>query len=136
MLKQHKEDIIATAIILRCNYNTKDPFLIAKRLGIEIVYVDVDKKILKGASYYSDTRKEIKLNSNYTPCQQRVICAHELGHIILEHTGKNYYKGADSQKEYCANLFAVALLFNKYSFNCELTDMSGYTLNLILEMNL
>lgn len=136
MKKEYKEEIIIAATVLRFYKNTRDPFVIARALGIDIVYCDVDLSVLKGYSYIGQERKEIKINSRYNFEKQKIICAHELGHIVLEHMGKTYYMDNDLEKEYCANLFAVALLFNNLDFNCSLMEMSNYTLQSILNLNL
>lgn len=133
MTKEEKEKIIIAANILRFHQNTRNPFIIAESLGINIVYCDIDFSILKGYSYNG---KKIKINSRYNDTEQKVICAHELGHFVSEHIGKTAFKDNDLEREYCANLFAVALLFNEFDFNCNLTEMSNYTLQSILDMNL
>lgn len=136
MKEAYKENIIIAATVLRFHNNTRDPFIIAKSQGIEIVYCDLDPAVMKGSSYYSETQKIIKINQNCNYNQQRIICAHELGHIILQHMGNAYYKDNDIEREYCANLFAVTLLFNNFDFNCDLTEIPGYALQLILDINL
>lgn len=132
---QDKENIIGTALLLRYTHNTKDPLEIAKRLNIKIVYTDVNFDLLPGKSYSGKTN-EIMINKNCTYMQKIIIGAHELGHIVLEHTGNTYYKDHDFDKEYCANLFAVALLFNRNTFKYDLTEMTSYMLSSILELNL
>lgn len=136
MTEECKENIIITATILRFYNNTRDPFTIAKAQGINIVYCDLDPKIMKGSSYYSEAKKEIRINKKYSYDKQKIICAHELGHIILKHMGNAYYKDNDLEREYCADLFAVTLLFNKFDFNCSLTELTSYELKLILDTNL
>lgn len=128
-----KEDIIATALLLRAQYNTRDPFIIAARMGINVIESDVEDR---GSSYYGKTIKEIRVSSKLDYDKQKVICAHELAHIIFKHTGKNYYKGKNEKREYCANLFAVALLFNWFDFNRNLTDLTNFDLLTTLGLNL
>ncbi len=132
---QDKENIIATALLLRYTYNTKDPFEIAKHLNIKISYTDVGIDKIQGKSYNGKTN-EIIINRKCTHIQKLIIGSHELGHIVLEHTGNAYYKDHNFEREDCANLFAVALLFNRYAFNCDLTEMTSYMLSSILEMNM
>ncbi len=130
-----KIDIINSALVLRQWQNTQDPFVIAKTMGIDIIYCDVDLSIMKGYSYYSKTKMEIKINSNISRRQQMSICAHELGHIIFRHTGKSYYKDDNLDREYCANLFAVAFLYlyNRYKYKNDIIDLSNYSLQTILD---
>lgn len=136
MTKECIENIIVTSTILRFHNNTRDPFVIAEKQGIKITYCDLDPAIIKGSSYYSETKKEIRINKNFSYDKQKIICAHELGHIILKHMGNAYYKDNDLEREYCANLFAVTLLFNNFDFNCSLTELTSYELQIILDTNL
>ena len=98
------------------DYNTKDPFKLAKKLDISIRYYILEdtkgfyKKIL--------TKKYIFINSELSEFEQRVVCAHELGHAIL-HSSKKFEFMLDrtslirkSRVEEEANLFASWLLFN------------------------
>lgn len=136
MTKECKKNIIIAANVLRFYNNTRDPFIIAKSQGIDIVYCDIDTTVMKGASYYSESTKIITINKNYNYDKQKVICAHELGHIVLKHMGNAYYKDNDLEREDCANLFAVTLLFNNFDFICDLTEIPSYALQQILDINL
>ncbi len=64
------------------------------------------------------TKKYIFINSELSEFEQRVVCAHELGHAIL-HSSKKFEFMLDrtslirkSRVEEEANLFASWLLFN------------------------
>lgn len=133
-----KIDIIDSALVLRQWKNTKDPFVIADAMKIEIIYCDVNLSVMEGYSYYSKTKMEIKINSNIRKQKQISVCAHELGHIIFKHTGKSYYKEInlkEGEKEYCANLFAVAFLYlyNRYKYKSDIIYLSNYSLQTILD---
>jgi len=132
-----KIDIINSALVLRQWKNTQDPFVIAKAMGIDIIYCDVGLSVMKGYGYYGKTTKEIKINSNISRKQQISICAHELGHIVFEHTGKSYYKDNNIDREYCANLFAVSFLYlyNRYKYMNDIINLSNFELQNILERN-
>lgn len=136
MKKELLEKIIDASVIYRCFTNSRDPFVIAKALGIDIYFLDYDFSVLRGCSYFSKNIKEIKINAKYGDVERKIICAHELGHYVADHIGRNEFKGANPDKEHCANLFAVALLFDWSEFNCRLTDMSSYALQSILDKNL
>lgn len=95
-------------------YRTRNPFKLAKSLGIIVKFVDLGevrglfKKILK--------RKYIFINSNLSEFDQRIVCCHELGHAIL-HSSSEYQFLIDntsllrrSRLEDEANLFASYLL--------------------------
>lgn len=107
-------------------YRTRNPFKLAKSLGIVVKFADLGevrglfKKILK--------RKYIFINSNLSEFDQRIVCCHELGHAIL-HSSSQYQFLIDntslirrSKLEDEANLFASYLLipddevFEEYEF--------------------
>ncbi|WP_420837943.1 ImmA/IrrE family metallo-endopeptidase [Calorimonas adulescens] len=68
--------------MLKASFNTKNPFKIAKKLGIEINFCKLhpSKKtyILRA---YKDPY--IFIDLKYSMKSQIVFCAHELGHAIL-----------------------------------------------------
>lgn len=107
-------------------YRTKNPFKLAKSLGIIVKFVDLGevrglfKKILK--------RKYIFINSNLSEFDQRIVCCHELGHAILHSSSEHQFLIDNtsllrrSKLEDEANLFASYLLipddevFEEYEF--------------------
>ena len=99
-------------------YKTNDPFVIAKALGIEILYSD-DLKRLKGMYRVIKRNRFIILNNKNSPEMSRIVCAHELGHDQLHREfAKNtpfqefvLYDMA-SRHEYEANVFAANLLLD------------------------
>lgn len=132
-----KENIIQFAIILKSIFIDKDCIEIAQTLGYEVEFVDEDIRVTNANTYnYGSGKKIIKINALYDRFSRNVICAHELGHAILNHKYKNAYKGINIDYEYEANLFAVALLFENSDFNIEISQMSNYTLQSILEKNI
>lgn len=62
-------------------FETRDPFEIAKQLDIQIIIEPLGS--IKG--YYSSSYriKFIHINQDLSPDTQRQVCAHELGHAIL-----------------------------------------------------
>ena len=107
-------------------YRTRNPFKLAKSLGIIIRYDNLGevrglfKKILK--------RKYIFINSNLSEFDQRIVCCHELGHAILHSSSEYQFLINDtnllrrSKLEDEANIFASYLLiqndevFEEYEF--------------------
>ena len=97
---------------LIARHRTRNPFKLARALNIEIIYQDLRgffKKILR--------RKYIFINSELSEFDQKLVCAHELGHAIL-HSSNRIQFLIDNTKilrkskiEDEANLFASWLLF-------------------------
>ena len=94
-------------------YETRDPYTLACRMGIELIWEPLGSIY----GYFSDFAgfKLIHLNSD-TPAPLRTfICAHELGHFLL-HSGLGVHAmGPGTFLQTCgmereANQFAVELL--------------------------
>ena len=107
-----KLNIKLRVLNLIARHRTRSPFKLARALNIEIIYQDLGevrgffKKILR--------RKYIFINSEF---DQKLVCAHELGHAIL-HSSNRIQFLIDNTKilrrnkiEDEANLFASWLLF-------------------------
>lgn len=57
------------------------PFEIAKAKGIIVLYADLGETL---GFYFCDSRiKFININQHLSEREQRIVCAHELGHAIL-----------------------------------------------------
>jgi len=99
-------------------YGTRDPFQIAKELGIHVLF-DYDFKSLKGMYKVISRSRFIFINGNINQRDQRTICAHELGHDRLH---RQFAKKAAFQEfmlydmrtrpEFEANIFACELLIS------------------------
>ena len=97
-------------------FGTRDPFKIAKELGIKVMFVD-DFEKLKGVYRVIKRNRWIFINSNLSEWMQRVVCAHEIGHDQLH---RAYAKGdgllefviydMNTRPEYEANVFASQIL--------------------------
>lgn len=104
------------ALSLINTYGTRDPFEIARQLGIKI-YLRNDFKRLKGMYMVILRNRCIFINNNLCREAQRILCAHELGHDIL-HRELAKSKALQefvlydmkSRPEYEANAFASELL--------------------------
>ena len=98
------------------HYGTRDPFKIAKEIGVKVMFVD-DLKTLKGVYKVIKRNRWIFINSNLSPRMQKIVCAHELGHDQLHrHLAKGdglvefMLYDMTSRPEYEANVFAADLL--------------------------
>lgn len=131
------KELISYANYLKSYYKNCNIIEIAKHLKCEVCFLNTSPKFITANTYnYKDGKKVIMINSRYSELSKNVLCAHELGHAILNHPYKNEYKDKNLENEYQANLFAVALLFDKNDFNMELEDMTNYTLEGILDKNI
>lgn len=95
-------------------HETKNPFTIAKRLGIHVIHENLGNIL----GYYSKHFRIpiIHINEDVDEKQQMFICAHELGHAILhpDHNTsflKKHTFFSTDKIEVEANEFAVELLF-------------------------
>ena len=111
---------------LIARHRTRNPFKLAKALNIEIIYQDLGevrgffKKILR--------RKYIFINGELSEFDQKLVCAHELGHAIL-HSSNRIQFLIDNTKilkrskiEDEANLFASWLLFPEADIEFEFKE--------------
>jgi Zn-dependent peptidase ImmA (M78 family) len=95
-------------------YKTNDPFAIAEYLNISIWFVQLDEHC-RGFALRTLRRKYIAINCELSNEEQRLVCAHELGHLLL-HKGLGYYfidretLLRPGKYERQANQFAVQLL--------------------------
>ena len=122
---------------LKATYNTNNPFVICEHLGITV-----------RERNFNETRKayfvsiygqpSITINSNYIEKSKNILCAHELGHIILGHTGVNNFESENQEAEREANLFAASLLISDdmlQDYSCCTQDQfcpcTGYPKELI-----
>lgn len=97
--------------------NTRDPFIIAEKNDINIVYLPKDFSSVKGSSIVKSNKAVIMVKEGLPIAEQKFIVAHELGHIFL-HSGLNFYFITEhtyfpiSKFEFEANIFAVELLIS------------------------
>ena len=107
-------------------YKTRDPFVLAEKLGIIIKFcTDFVKQ--RGASAIVLGNRVIFINANQSEQMQRMVCAHELGHLLLHR--KCYSEAAwvlnhelfdiKDDLEYEANVFAAYFLIDDADmFDC------------------
>lgn len=106
----------AHTLAVRCG--TRDPFVIAEQLGIEILHVSSLGR-LKGMYRIIRGVRFIFLNTDNSPQMNRIVCAHEIGHDQLhrDYARKNPLREISlcdmtARPEYEANLFAANLLLD------------------------
>jgi Zn-dependent peptidase ImmA (M78 family) len=109
--------IYETVEKLKRKYKTNNPFTIAKALNIFVSFKALNN--LKGFYYIVNRERHIVINNALGEEEQRIVCAHELGHDRLhQHFARvNALKDfvlydMSSKPEYEANLFAVDLLMD------------------------
>lgn len=95
-------------------YKTNNPFVIAEALRIAIWFLELDPEC-HGFALRTLRRKYIAINRDLSDEDKRIVCAHELGHLLL-HKGIGYYFIEQNtlfrpgKYERQANEFAVSLL--------------------------
>ncbi len=130
--------------ILR-NASDRNPFTIAKDLGIMVLFDDSLNK-LKGMYCIIKRNRIIILNSNLPEEVQRVVCAHEIGHDVLHRDlaqlgalQEFVLYDMKSRPEYEANMFAAELLLDDddvYNLAVEGYDMQQIAGELNTDINL
>lgn len=107
------------ALALISKYETRNPFEIAKALGVHILWTDEFTK-LKGMYMIMKRNRFIVLNSNLDERTASIVCAHELGHDQLHRElaklgGLQEFVLYDmsTRPEYEANIFAASLLLDE-----------------------
>ena len=121
------KEIIDKANSVVQEFSSRDPFFIAKGLGIHIMYVPLCK--LKGVYKIIDNSFFIILNQNSTEEMNKIVCAHELGHHFLHGEQAKAYAISESiiydmsrKYELEANLFAAQLLLDDKTVNEYISD--------------
>lgn len=127
------------------NSDTRNPFTIAKDLGIMVLLNDSLSK-LKGMYCVIKRNRIITINSNLPEQLQKIVCAHEIGHDILHRDlatlgALNEFTLYDmaSRPEYEANMFAAELLIDDedvYNLAIEGYDMQQIAAELETDINL
>ena len=84
---------VGERLVKRCG--TRDPFEIARQLGIEVLFCDGFNS-MKGMYRVIKRNRFVFINRDLTPQMQRIVCAHELGHDQLHRS----LARSDSLKEF------------------------------------
>lgn len=110
-------DVIASkAEEMAKKYDTRNPFQLAKDLGIDVMFRD-DYTTLKGMYTVVLRNRVILINDNMSERMKRIVCAHELGHDTLHRDlaakmamQEFILYRMDTRPEYEANIFAANFL--------------------------
>ena len=135
-----KKDIINLAREIKQNWQTNDPYVIAKKIGV-LVFNGANVRGFKAHTIklgsYPTT---IWINEAYTDVSKKVLCDHELGHAILHPDNINYFgvtpQNVTKSVEYEANLFALALLVDEKDLSMPLENLSSYAVKSVLDHNI
>ncbi len=95
-------------------YGTASPFELCEYLGIEVIYQDLPEYV-RGFFVKILKKFVVVINNNVDEEEERIVCAHELGHIMLHSetnsislNSRTYLCVSKYERE--ADLFAVNLL--------------------------
>ena len=101
-------------VINKCG--TRNPYKIAKQLGIDIIYVGFKKQ--KGVYKIIKRNRFIFLSTNLDEIMQKIVLFHEIGHDLLHRDVAskigifqefNLFNYRSSRMEYEANMFAAEI---------------------------
>lgn len=109
-------------------YNSRNPFDIARDMNTIVVFVSLVG--VRGFYQYFQRNNLIYIDCNLNKHQQKFVCAHELGHMILHKKSNAIYMNTKTifntnkyEKE--ADKFAMYLLIPDETIN----DLKNYSLN-------
>lgn len=139
MMNPGRVEAEASKLLKKSGINSApvDVELVAKMLGVEIEYDDLDDDV-SGFLSVDSTRSVAVINENHHPNRQRFTIAHELGHFVLHveadeglfidkkytvHHRDHKSSLGTIEKEREANLFASALLMPKKIIQGLLDDV-------------
>lgn len=131
-------EIIRLATLIKRHFPSNNVLEICEKLNIRISTTKIKPQISPAYTIKSGASPVIILNEHFASKSKRVLCAHELGHVLIHNNSLiNQFHGTGNDKEeYEANLFAVALLFNQDDLCMRIEDMDNYILKALLNHNL
>ena len=106
-------DILRLVGSLVRKYNTRNPFEITNNLNVIVVFYPL--KGVKGFYQYFQRNNIIYIDNNLSEAEQKVVCAHELGHMFLHKKCNAIFMDSrthfvTNKYENEANTFAAELL--------------------------
>ena len=114
---------VGSDLVRRCG--TRDPFLIANALGINVMDDCENLGSLKGMYCIVKRNRFIFLNKDLSPQMKRIVCAHEIGHdrlhraLAKKHGLQEFVLyGMATKPEYEANIVAAEILLDSDLFAC------------------
>lgn len=130
-LEEVRQEIRRVIAVLIHKYHNRDPFYIARNIGIGYTFLDFDGEL----SAFSERRNakdkgQIYINKKYGAYARKILCAHELGHLCLHGENGDTFFDSDiePEKEYEANYFA-AILMPQIIINKDILKFSIKTFN-------
>lgn len=127
---------VGIRLVKRCG--TRDPFEIAKQIGIEVLFCE-NFNSLKGMYRVIKRNRFIFLNRDLSPSMLRIVCAHEIGHdqlhrnLARENSIQEFMLyDMKSRPEYEANIVAAEILLDNHTV-LEYIYEYGYTAEQIAE---
>lgn len=124
------------ANLLAKRYNSRNPFEIIKNLNVILVYYPL--KDVRGFYQFFQRNNIIYIDENLTESEQIVVCAHELGHMLLHKNSNALFMDTrthfvTTKYENEANTFAAELLIpdsiildNPGMTKSQIAQLSGY----------
>ena len=108
-------DILRLVDSLVRKYNTRNPFEIINNLNVIVVFYPL--KGVKGFYQYFQRNNIIYIDNNLSEAEQKVVCAHELGHMFLHKKCNAIFMDSrthfvTNKYENEANTFAAELLIS------------------------
>ena len=118
----------ALAAKLVKKHGTRDPFRIAEDLGFIVIFAPLVD--MRGFQQKAKRRKFIYINSDLDELQQRLVCAHELGHHLMHRSMNRIFMDQSTQIvtqrfENEAHLFSLELLYS----DAELAELANHPLS-------
>ena len=112
------DHIFAQADKLQKKYGSRDPFELLEAMNVIVMFSDsYSRDGLKGFCTIQHRTKYVVINGKLSEAEQRVVAAHELGHIVVHNTDlkigafkDNDIYLATGKKEREANFFAADFL--------------------------
>ena len=126
-----QQEIKSVVSMLIQKFHSRDPFYIAHSLGIELSFLDFNKDILAFSERKNThDRGCIYINNKLGSYSKKLLCAHELGHLLLHDICENTFFDSDIEplKEYEANYFTMTLTPQLF-INESISDFSVETFN-------
>lgn len=132
------DEIVQLAILIKKRFPNNNVLEICEKLHIKMSTTKIKPHISPAYTIKSGASPVIILNEHFALKSKRVLCAHELGHVLIhDNELTNQFNGTGNEKhEYEANLFAVALLFNQEDLCMRIEDMDNYILKILLDHNI
>ncbi len=94
-------------------YHTRNPFEMVKEMNVILIYAPLSD--VRGFYQYFQRNNIIYINENLAENHQKLVCAHELGHMLMHKKSNAIY--LDTRTEFNttkfeieANQFAIELL--------------------------